>query len=481
MTAIPYPGMTSVLDNSPPQRPSVGQSSSALTSPEYVGRRLAGQKVVVVHGGARDGYQVALALSEAGLLQALVTDLFWPSDRPWARHLSGLLPASLQSMLRQRSQPALPSSEVRNCVLAGCKTLLLDRLPRASFDLRRRAVRSADSTLGRAAGRLAAESGSGLLSYSYFAYDAFRSYPRPGILFQVHPHPATIRRILSEELAAHPDCAASLQQEWELALPEQDFQNLVAEPALASRFLCASSFTRRSLVENGAAESAIRVIPYGVDLDRFHPDPTRRYTPGSKLRLLFVGRINQRKGVKYLLEALSLLNTDQLDITICGRVVDGLELFQPFADRIRIRPNVSAAELTAAYQAADLFVFPSVAEGFGQVLLESLASGLPVLSTTHTAAPDLIDSGSEGFIIEPRRPDLLAERIDWALTHRSELAEMGHRARARAMHFTWQRFRSGIVSAVEEFLPDLSGSNEPGIRIPDRRFQHSDPGRFTGA
>ena len=414
-------------------------------------------KAVVVHGGARDGYQVALALSEAGLLETLVTDLFWPSDRLWARQLARLFPPGLQAMLRQRSQPALPSSEVRNCILAGCKTLLLDRLPRASFDLRRRAVRSADSTLGRTAGRLASTSGAGLLSYSYFAYDAFRHFPRPGILFQVHPHPATIRRILSDELAAHPDCAGSLQQEWELALPEEDFQHLVAEPALAARFLCASSFTRRTLVENGAPKSAIRVVPYGVDLNRFHPDLTRRSAPGSRLRLLFVGRINQRKGVKYLLEALQLLNTDELEITVCGRVVDGLELFRPFAERISIRPNVSAAELTAAYQAADLFVFPSVAEGFGQVLLESLASGLPILSTTHTAAPDLIDSGREGFVIEPRRPDLLAERIDWALTHRSELTEMGHQARARAAHFTWQRFRSGIVSAVQEFLPELSG------------------------
>ena len=77
---------------------------------------------------------------------------------------------------------------------------------------RRRAIRSADATQGRTAGHLAARTGSALLAYSYFAYDAFRAYGGPGILFQVHPHPATIRRILSEELAMHPDCAASLQQ-----------------------------------------------------------------------------------------------------------------------------------------------------------------------------------------------------------------------------------------------------------------------------
>lgn len=411
-----------------------------------------------MHGGARDSYQVALALAEAGLLEMLVTDLFWPADRPWARALSRVLPAGVQSLVRQRSSPALASSLVRNSPFAGLRTLLLDRIRGLSFELRRNAVRSADATLGRAAGRLAARSGAGLLAYSYFAYDAFRADPRPGILFQVHPHPLTIRRILTEELAAHPDCAGSLRQEWELALPENDFQHLVEEPRLAARYLCASSFTRQSLIENGAEPSAIRVVPYGVDTGRFRPDPARRSAPGGKLRLLFVGRINQRKGIKYLLEALRLLRTDEVHLTVCGRIIDGLDLFRPFASQIDVRPSVSAAELVAAYQSADLFVFPSVAEGFGQVLLESLASGLPIVSTTHTAAPDLITSGVEGFILPPRRPDLLAEQIDWAAAHRAELEAMGRAARARALHFTWERFRSGIAQAVQEFLPELAAA-----------------------
>lgn len=430
-------------------------------------------RVVLVHGGARDNYQVARALAEADLLESLVTDLFWPADRSWARALAAKLPGSLQNMLRARSAPGLPSNRVRNCVLAGLKTLALDRLPRLSFNLRRRSIRSADATLGRTAGRLAKRRQAALLAYSYFAYDAFRAYGGPGILFQVHPHPLTIRRILSEELTAHPDCAGSLTQEWELALPEEDFQHLVAEPASAARFLCASSFTRQSLIENGAPATSIRVVPYGVDLDRFRPDPARRGSPDQPLQLLFVGRINQRKGIKYLLEAMRLLQTTNVHLTVCGRVVDGLELFKPFADRVTIRPSVSPAELEAAYQAADLFVFPSVAEGFGQVLLEALASGLPILSTTHTAAPDLIEDGAEGFIVEPRRPDLLAEKINWAATHRAELAAMGLRARERATRFTVERFRQGIAAATRDFLAELHGASLP--LAPPTRMEQPEP------
>ena len=410
------------------------------------------QRMVVVQSGARDAYQLALALEEAGMLECLVTDLFWPSRRPFAQVLARSLPAGVRGLLAQRSEPRLPASRVQLCALTGLGTLLLDKLPQAPLSLRRRMTRLADRTLGRTAGRLANARGAGLLSYSYYGYDAFTHYAGAGMLFQLHPHPASMRRILREELQAHPDCARSLQQEWELALPEQEFDHLCRETTMAHSFLVASSFTRSTLVDNGTPRDAVHVVPYGVDAARFTPDPARRPASGGKLRLLFVGRINQRKGIKYLLDALRLLDSPEIELTVCGRVVDDLALFRPFGDRITIRPDVSAAELVAAYQTADLFVFPSVAEGFGQVLLEALASGLPILSTTHTAAPDLIESGRQGFIVEPRRPELLADRIEWALTHRAELSAMREQARLLAEQFTWQRFRLGVAAAVREAL-----------------------------
>lgn len=422
------------------------------------------RKAVVVQSGARDAYQVARALADAGMLEALVTDLFWPADRSWAQSLGRRLPPAICAMLSQRSESSLPSSRVRLCALYGLSALLLDKLPGAPLSLRLRVTRWTDAKLGRKAGRLASSTGAGLLSYSYYGYDAFSHYPHPGMLFQLHPHPASMRRILSDELHAHPDCAESLEQEWELALPENDFEHLVRETSMAAHFLVASSFTRSTLVDHGASASSITVIPYGVDLSHFRPSPEPRSTSGP-LQLLFVGRINQRKGIKYLLEALRLLNTPEVHLTVCGRVVDSLDLFKPFANQIDIRPDVSPKELLLQYQRADLFVFPSVAEGFGQVLLEALACGLPILSTTRTAAPDLIENGIQGFIVPPCRPELLAQYIDWAVTHRNDLATMRRLARLRAEEFTWDRFRSGVVRTVSAFLASDPGRERKTSRV----------------
>ena len=74
------------------------------------------------------------------------------------------------------------------------------------------------------------------------------------------------------------------------------------------------------------------------------------------------------------------------------------------------------------------------------------------LLTAHTAAPDLITDGVEGFIVEPRRADLLAERLSWCLDHRADLAAMRVRARAKAMQFTWARFRANAAAAVNHYL-----------------------------
>ena len=409
------------------------------------------RKMVVVHSGARDRYQVASALSQAGMLQYLVTDFFWHESTPLRRWLARRLPSRIVSMLRQRSAPGLRASQVKTCLSASLAGFLLDKARIIPYGIRRWFTRYSDATLGRAAGRIAKKTGAELLSYSYYGFAAFNE-AHPGMLFQMHPHPETMRELLKAEIAAHPDCAASLQQEWELNLPSADFQRLVDETTMPFRTLAASSFTKKSLVDHGVPASSIRVVPYGIDLETFRPDARSLRRTDGPLKLLFVGRINQRKGIKYLLQALAMLPDADLQLTVCGRVMDGLDLFQQAGDRVHVRPSVSASELIEAYRQADLFVLPSIAEGFGQVLLEALASGLPVIATTHTAAPDLIQNGREGFIVEPRRPDQIAERIQWALSHRRELLQMRFAARSCAEQFPWARFHEGVSQSAREFL-----------------------------
>jgi len=141
-----------------------------------------------------------------------------------------------------------------------------------------------------------------------------------------------------------------------------------------------------------------------------------------------------------------------VELTVVGRPVDDLGWLQNSRVPIRLRESVNAAQLLEAYQQADVFVFPSLAEGFGHVLLEAMACGLPIISTTRTAAPDLIRNGKEGFVIAPGDSAQLAEAIEQFLRCPERVLSMGEAARERAQAFNWPRFRKQLVEVVGGIL-----------------------------
>jgi glycosyltransferase involved in cell wall biosynthesis len=165
-----------------------------------------------------------------------------------------------------------------------------------------------------------------------------------------------------------------------------------------------------------------------------------------------VGTINQRKGIKYLLDAVEMLHSPLVELVVCGRIVDDLPAFRNFNGRLEVWPSVSAKRLVEAYQTSDVFVFPSLAEGFGHVLLEAMASGLPVVSTDRTAARELVREGVDGFLVPPGSAGELASRLELFVRDRTLAAKMGAAARLRAEEFTWPRFRAAIGEIVGGIL-----------------------------
>jgi glycosyltransferase involved in cell wall biosynthesis len=98
----------------------------------------------------------------------------------------------------------------------------------------------------------------------------------------------------------------------------------------------------------------------------------------------------------------------------------------------------------------DVFLFPSLFEGFGLVLLEAMAMGLPIITTAHTAGPDLIDDGSEGFIVPIRSSEAIAAKLDLLAREPERVQAMSEAAKQRAASFTWETYGERLASAVRE-------------------------------
>jgi glycosyltransferase involved in cell wall biosynthesis len=111
--------------------------------------------------------------------------------------------------------------------------------------------------------------------------------------------------------------------------------------------------------------------------------------------------------------------------------------------------KVSNTELAGIMAESDVFVFPSYFEGFALVLLEAMASGVPVITTTATAGPDITTPGEDGWIIEPGNLDALIEAMRFCLENRDRVTEMGANARRTAERFSWDAYGDRWVEILQ--------------------------------
>lgn len=409
-------------------------------------------RAVVALAGARDQYQLPLALHEGELLEALVTDMYWPAERTWFAPFSRyILP---QHLVTARYRAGIDSRHVviSPTALAASITMRMTRTSRVN--------RFKDKALSKAAKRVAVKTGAALFCYSYYAFDAFQQAPDLPFyrfIFQVHPHPCTIRRIFQEESELVPQAKASLHLEHELSLSPQEFHGLASEPHRANGWAVASSYTARTLAEHGIPYEKIHIVPYGVNSEAF---PCRPTSPSQNrpFTIIFVGSMIQRKGLSYLLDAVKLLKYKAVRIILCGRGTIDKDLLAHYSDLdLDLKLGLPYEQLIQQLWRSDLFVFPSLIEGFAHVVLEAMSCGLPIMTTENTCGPDVLEEGTHGFIVPIRNAQAIAERLEWGICHRSQLAEMGRISATQARLFTWERFRTGIREAYIRMISAVDG------------------------
>jgi glycosyltransferase involved in cell wall biosynthesis len=306
-----------------------------------------------------------------------------------------------------------------------------------------------DARFSRSARARAAKSRSNLFLYSPYAWEAFSAnyeHSLDRVLFQYHPHPDTERRILEEDAKHFPDFAEASCVRLRSRVPECVTRRERDVWRYADLIICASNFTRRSLLDAGCDESLCRVIPYGIDLPSAHGVQSPR-----EFRVLFVGSGGQRKGLHHLLLAwqrASLPKSSKL-VVACRAIEPGIERIAATSPRVEIRRGVSEAELQDLYGSSLLFVMPSLVEGFGQVYLEAMAHGCPVLGTPNTGLPDLGGESDGIFLVPAGNVGALTDRLEFLADLLTNNHAIRAAARACATRFTWPDFRLKIRKALD--------------------------------
>jgi glycosyltransferase involved in cell wall biosynthesis len=169
---------------------------------------------------------------------------------------------------------------------------------------------------------------------------------------------------------------------------------------------------------------------------------------GDRFRVLFVGYLTLLKGFRHLLTAWERLKLPGAELYLRGGTGDRpcRCILEDFRRRVEFTQDLDYGPVP--YHEFSVLVLPSISEGFGLVVPEAMAAGLPVIVTENVGASDCVREGIDGFVIPPADPEALAERIETLYRDRERLAEMGRAARARAAEYSHETFRRRYVEAV---------------------------------
>ncbi|MCH8025277.1 MAG: glycosyltransferase family 4 protein [Chloroflexi bacterium] len=220
------------------------------------------------------------------------------------------------------------------------------------------------------------------------------------------------------------------------------------------RIITGSNDSARSVAEEFRLPSDhVAIIYDGVDAEMFRPNGAAR-EPGS---ILYVGNSDDRnKGARYLVEALALLrHRPELKLTVVdrpiARVVPELSKRLGIEDRVTITGRLTREELIEQYNRAQIFVSPSLYEGFGLPAAEAMACGAPVLATTAGAYPEVIEDGVSGVLVPPGDAGALADGIERILDDAELQRRLGEEGRRRIVdHFSWRETAVRTLALYEE-------------------------------
>lgn len=203
------------------------------------------------------------------------------------------------------------------------------------------------------------------------------------------------------------------------------------------------------------------IIPNGVDTSHFCPEvtPLKDFRDG-KLNILFVGRLEKRKGLNYLLKAYRLIKTEMPGTRLIV-VGPGTRLRRGYQRMVKkqgledvvFTGGVPYAELPRYYQSADVFCSPATGgESFGIVLLEAMSVGKPIVASDIEGYNELVTSGIHGLLVPSRDENALAQALLTLLRDKSRCQQMGEQGRLKAQAYDWKTISRRIVSYYEEVL-----------------------------
>ncbi|MDZ5473313.1 glycosyltransferase family 4 protein [Bacillus sp. 31A1R] len=420
-------------------------------------------KVLLAHPGRQHSFQLATALKKGDLLFKYITTVYDKDSSILMKLTKKFL--SKENLKRANSRKCASLSDhdvLQFCEIEGLITLLLSRIDKTGkiynwwneFTFNRFGKKVAQYAIK--------QNVDVVIMYDSNSSNAFK------ILKQKAPH---IKRVMDVSTPAR-----NFQKEifdkdqkrcgrFSDTLPNFGGHKLINkyidEIKDADIFLSPSSFVNKSLFYNGVRINQVINLQYGVDIKKFNfkKKLTDREDP---LTFIYAGQVSQHKGIFYILEAFKRLNNKRLKLLVVGNIHGDKELYTPYEQYCEFVGLVTHDKMVELFNKSHVLTQPSLADGFGLVVLEAMSCGLPVIVSESTGASDIVVNGKNGFVVESASIEAIQDRVIWFLNNYDYITEMSKNARQTAELYSWERYYDKAVEGIIEASKDKLRSGVGG-------------------
>lgn len=411
--------------------------------------------------GAREHYAIPRALHAAGMLGGLMTD-FWAD--PITRTLARYSPIKSIRSLSSRFHPDISREHVKswNLRAIGWEAHLRRRMWRGGATNRYLGYCEVGKRFAEAVLRCMKTMRKIPDNAVFFGYDTcsleiMEQLKERGItcvLDQIDPCRVEIETVQAEQ-DTWPD--------WDnerLDIPDEFYERHIREWDIADRILVNSEFCSQALVAQGVPREKIAVIALSFERESWHNGETREtarrpemqrercFSRDQPLRVLFLGQVMLRKGIQYLAQAAELLVDYPVIFDVVGPIHISEKAVSSVPANVVFHGRITRFETGKWYRRADVFVLPTLSDGFAITQIEAMAHGLPVVATPNCGA--VVADSINGFLMPPRDPVALAHAIRRYLKDPDCLDRQRRAALERSKEFSLERLGGALQNLFRE-------------------------------
>ena len=412
-------------------------------------------KIIVAHEGKQHSFRTAEALLQKGYLFKYITTIY---DKPFSltRLVKWLLRGDAKKKCASHRTSSIPDDMVlQYCEGKGLLRLFLSKIPSLYKHFPHYYDWLHDS-FGRKVAEYAIKNNvDAVIMYDTNANECWK------ILKERAPHIKRIQDVsIANRLFMKKNFIYDMEQIHDEHIKDEQIdlwdenncKRYLEEIEGSQYFLIASNVVKRSMKFSGVKDEQMFLAPYGVDCDKF--DFVQKQTLEKPLKLVYVGQVTYRKGIHHLLKVMDRFSEDDVELYLAG----GYSESTPFVQKYKNRKNihflgfVTRDVLASLYQKSDVFVFPTLGEGYGMVILEALSCGVPCIVSDLAGGDDAITDGFNGFKFKAGDDNDLCKKIQWFIDNPNKLPEYSENSRRSVEKQTWQSYYDSVIKAIEQIM-----------------------------